>query len=154
QDPAGGGWRYSPGAAGDLSVTGFYATAFKSARLAGLTVPPVTLRKVESFLDSVQTGKMGGYGYLPGNGETHIMTAVGLLCRLYLGADPRDPALLEGVERLKSYLPGKTRSLYFEFYVTRLTHRLGGEQWDWWERPGGRGGIRATLLAAQERGDG
>jgi hypothetical protein len=154
QDPAGGGWRYAPRTAGDLSVTGFQFTALKSAQMAGLAVPAATLKKTEKFLDSVAVEK-GGYGYIPGGGETPTMTAVGLQCRMYLGVNPRNPGLVAGVEKLKTFPPGKTGNLYYEYYATRVMYYMGGDNWDFWYRgPDGKGGIRDTLLASQEHNAG
>jgi hypothetical protein len=154
QDPAGGGWRYAPRQAGDLSVTGFQFTALKSAQMAGLAVPAAVLKKAEQFIDSVETEKKGGYSYTPGAGETLTMTAVGLLCRQYLGVNPRNPGLKAGVERIKANPPGKTGKIYYDFYATRVMFHMGGDDWKWWdEGPDGKGGIRDTLLASQQHND-
>ena len=37
-----GGWKYEPGQPGDMSVTGWYMMALKSAQMAGLEVPKGT----------------------------------------------------------------------------------------------------------------
>jgi hypothetical protein len=146
-----GGWRYAPKQAGDLSVTGFHLTALKSAQHAGLDVPPATLRRVGAFLDASESKDRGGYAYMPGMGESQTMTAVGLLCRLYLGADPQDPGIRAGLARLNGYSPGGANSSYLDFYVTRLMHKVGDEDWERWDRGrDGKGGLRAVLLTAQE----
>src|SRR5262249_59613533 len=98
QDPRGGGWRYSARQAGDTSVTGWQIMALKSGQMAGLTVSSDVLKKAERFLDSVEGPSRGTFKYLPDDQrETSTMTAVGLLCRQYLGVGPRNPALLSGV---------------------------------------------------------
>jgi hypothetical protein len=165
QDPAGGGWRYSPRTAGDTSVTGWQVMALKSGQMAGLSVPKLTLRKVERYLDSCETagrdaGSLktggGGYGYMPGTPATPAMTAVGLLCRQYLGVNPRNPGLLEGIKALKANPPGKTGNLYYEYYATQVMHHMGGENWQFWNLGpdgSGKGGIRDTLIAKQDKGD-
>jgi hypothetical protein len=155
QDPAGGGWRYTPRTAGDTSVTGWALMALKSAQMAGLSVPATTLRKVDRFLDSVEAQSKGTYEYTSGKGETPPMTAVGLLCRQYLGVNPRNPALLAGVERLKKDPPGTTNNLYYEYYATQVMHHMGGESWAFWNQgPKGKGGIRDSLIARQDQGNG
>jgi hypothetical protein len=149
QDPAGGGWRYSPRTAGDTSVTGWQLMAIKSGQMAGLSVPRATISKTEQYLDSCESSSKGGYGYTPGSGESITMTAVGLLCRQYLGVNPRNPGLLSGVEKLKSTPPGKG-NLYYEYYATQVMHHMGGDSWQFWNLgPDGKSGIRDTLIAKQ-----
>jgi hypothetical protein len=155
QDPAGGGWRYSPRTPGDTSVTGWQLMALKSGQMAGLTVPRQALKKTEAFLNACETGK-GGYGYMPGTGETVTMTSVGALCRQYLGVNPRNPSLLGSVARLKKTPPG-SGNIYYEYYATQVMHHMGGEAWQFWNLGPdgtGKGGIRDTLIARQDRGDG
>jgi hypothetical protein len=155
QDPAGGGWRYSPRTAGDTSVTGWALMALKSGQMAGLSVPASTLKKVDRFLDSVEAPGKDGYQYLSGNGPTPAMTAVGILCREYLGVNMRNPGLLAGVERLKKSPPGATNDLYYEYYATQAMHHLGGDSWKFWnEGPGGpkQKGIRDSLIERQDQG--
>ena len=85
------------------------------------------------------------------------MTAVGLLCRQYLGVNPRNPGLQAGVDRLKQpgNAPGKTGNIYYEYYATQVMHHMGGEAWQYWNLgPGGKGGIRDTLIAKQDPGGG
>src|SRR5262245_1274699 len=85
QDPVSGGWRDRPREGGATSVFGWQVMALKAGQMAGLSVPRITLRGAEKWLDSVQEadGK-GGHGYTSRE-PTPTMTAVGLLCREYLG---------------------------------------------------------------------
>jgi hypothetical protein len=153
QDPAGGGWRYTPRMAGDTSVTGWAVMALRSGQMAGLSVPATTLRKADRFLDSVEGSSKGTYQYLAGNGETPAMTAAGMLCRLYLGVNPRNGTLLAGVERLKKVPPGFSGNLYYEYYATQVMHQMGGESWTFWNQgPGGKSGIRDSLIKRQDQG--
>ena len=155
QDPGGGGWRYAPRTAGDLSVTGWQVMALKSAQMAGLELANKgeALKQADKFLDSVEASNKGGYSYMPGNPETVVMTAVGMLCRQYMGVSPRNPGLLAGVDRLKTVPPGRANNIYYEYYATQVMHHMGGDAWDFWnEGPGGKDshtGIRDTLIAKQ-----
>ncbi len=155
QDPAGGGWRYSPRQPGDLSVSGWQVMALKSAQMGGLELAnkDLALKEADKFLDSVEASNKGGYSYMPGNPETVVMTAVGMLCRQYRGVNPRNPGLLAGVDRLKSVPPGKANNIYYEYYATQVMHHMGGAAWEFWnEGPGGKDshtGIRDTLIAKQ-----
>jgi Squalene-hopene cyclase N-terminal domain len=153
QDPAGGGWRYTPRMAGDTSVTGWAVMALRSGQMAGLSVPAATLRKADRFLDSVEGNSKGTYRYLSGNDDTPAMTAAGMLCRLYLGVRPQNAALLAGVEKLKKAPPGITGNLYYEYYATQVMHQMGGESWSFWNQgPDGKSGIRDSLIKRQDQG--
>ncbi len=157
QDPVGGGWRYKPKEAGDTSVTGWYLQALVRARMAGLTVPRIAMRRAEKYLDAAETSKnSGGYAYVPGGGETPTMTAVGLFCRQYLGANPRNPGLRKGVKKLKAHPPGTTGNIYYDYYATQVIHHMGGDHWKFWNlgpAGTGRGGIRDQLIKTQDKGD-
>jgi hypothetical protein len=166
QDKAGGGWRYSPGQAGDMSVTGWQLMALKSGQMAGLSVPKNTLKQADRFLDSCESGgkgatgsrQGGGYGYLPGTGETIVMTSVGLLCRMYSGVGPGNPNLLAGVQKLKAYPPEKHPDVYYLYYATQVMHHMQGESWRFWntgvDADGKQKskGIRDMLISKQDTG--
>jgi hypothetical protein len=129
--------------------------ALKSGQIAGLSVPRAVLKKVERFLDSVESSKRdGGYSYMPSGTESLAMTAVGGLCRQYLGVNPRNPSLLGTVRRLKATKPG-TNDIYYEYYATQVMHHMGGDAWSYWNLgPDGSGkmGIRDMLIAKQDKG--
>lgn len=127
---AAGGFRYRPQQAGDTSVTGWCVQALKSGSMAGLSVPRDVFYKVEQFLDAVQSQDGAAYGYT-GPGAIENLTAVGLLCRQYLGWGTKNPKLAAGVENLKKRLPGQSRSdIYFNYYATQVMHFFGGDDWD------------------------
>jgi Leucine Rich repeat len=131
-----GGWRYMPNQAGDTSVTGWQIQALRSAQLAGLDVPRETLQKTMLFLDSVAGGtRLAGtsYGYTDKNGSPS-MTAVGLLCRQYLGWSRARPAITEGVMELRRIPPpdkGKTGmfDIYYYYYASQVVHNCGVPEW-------------------------
>ncbi|MSR30770.1 MAG: hypothetical protein EXR99_04615 [Gemmataceae bacterium] len=154
----GGGWRYGPKQAGDTSVTGWCVMALKSGQMAGLKVPTDRFKLVESYLDSCFNDKDGGYGYT-GKGTTPTMTAVGMLCRQYMGVNPRNTGLLKGVEILKKQHPGANKNLfnlYLLYYATQVMHHMGGESWDYWNLgPEDKGmrknGLRDILIERQTK---
>ena len=130
QDPAGGGWRYSPHQAGDTSVCGWQLTALKTGYMAGLTVPNDTINKATRFLDSVQTDSGARYGYTsPGEGPS--TTSVGLLSRMYLGWKHDNPALKRGVEWLSERGSSKT-DYYYNYYATQVMFHYRGPLWEKW----------------------
>jgi hypothetical protein len=164
QDPVGGGWRYTKHAPGDVSVSGWALMALKSGQISGLSVPAASLKKMERFLDSSETGggtsgAKGTYSYVGNNAPTPAMTAVGLLCRQYLGVTEKNPSLLSGIQFLKQpeNAPGKTNNIYYEYYATQVMHHIGGETWNYWNvGPDGKGGsgIRDILVKRQDQGMG
>jgi len=106
----------------------------------------------------VATADKTGYGY-SGPGESYTMSAVGLLCRQYLGWSPRNPALIGGVEKLKKVPPGATNNMYYYYYATQVFHHTGGDAWEFWntglDKKSGKqvhGGMRDTLIKSQDRG--
>lgn len=134
-----GGWRYSPGEAGDMSVTGWQIMALKSGYNAKLNFPTKVFKNSEKFL--IMDGVDGGaqYTYIPNpkdpNAEkappTPTMTAVGLLCRMYLGWDHKNKKLQEGVAYLDQVKP-QPNNMYFNYYATQVMHHWGGEEWNRW----------------------
>ena len=140
QDPIGGGWRYNPREAGDTSVVGWQLMALKSADMAYLEFPPATIQKAVNFLDSVADDEGAYYGYTsPGRGES--TTAIGLLCRMYLGWDQDNPSLKRGVEFLASQGPSTDAkaNMYYNYYATQvLMHFTNGEldnpMWATWNK--------------------
>jgi hypothetical protein len=141
QDPAGGGWRYQPKAPGDTSAVGWQLMALKSGNMAYLQVNPLTVKKAIAFLDSVEGESGATYGYMaPGNQSG--TTAVGLLCRMYLGWKKDHPALQRGVELLAKR--GPTNDLYFDYYATQIMHHMEGDIWIGWNNK-----MKGMLLKAQ-----
>jgi hypothetical protein len=129
QDPVGGGWRYQPRQRGDTSVVGWQIMAMKSGPQAYLRVPPPTVRNASRFLDAVQANNGANYGYVsPGSGQA--TTAIGLLCRMYLGWKQDNPALQRGADWIG--MQGPSRRMYYNYYATQVMHHLGGERWKKW----------------------
>ncbi len=150
QDPMSGGWRYQPRQGGDTSVTGWQVQALKAGQMAGLKVPQVTLVGATRWLNSCETTDGGGYGYT-GPGDAPAMTAVGLLCRQYLGTPRRNPDLCNGVKKLMASAPPTGRNIYYEYYATQVFHHMSGEYWDFWNGDGKRKGMRDILISSQDR---
>jgi hypothetical protein len=132
QDPVGGGWRYQPKQAGDTSVVGWQLMALKSAHMAYLQVPANTVRGAIKFLDTVQANSGAQYGYTAPAGSP-TTTAVGLLCRMYLGWKKENEALQNGVKFLAAQGPSNN-NMYFNYYATQVMRQNGGEHWDGWNK--------------------
>ena len=131
--------------------------ALKSGMLAGLQPPPRIATRATKFLDSASADGGARYGYLaaqaPAEGEsppayngTPTLTAVGLLCRMYLGWDHEDERLKRGVERLAKAGP-RDGNFYHNYYAAQtIFHHTGGvgPMWrDWNEK------VRDQLIAQQ-----
>lgn len=151
QDPIGGGWRYVPRQPGDTSVVGWQLMALKSGHMAYLAVDPKTIQGAIRFLDSAQADGGSKYGYTgPGSGSA--TTAVGLLCRMYLGWKRDNPALKKGVEDISKAGPSKT-NMYYNYYATQVMRQYcgdpgteGHEMWDKWNSS-----MRDWLTSSQDK---
>ncbi len=136
-----GGWRYEPGANGDMSVTGWYMMALKTAEMAGLDVPPAAFAGITRFLDLVAIEPGTRYGYRreylqrPASPITAAVSAEGLLCRQYLDWPPNDPRIIEGLEWLVGEKPfdyDNDKDFYAWYYITQVAHHAQGDLWNRW----------------------
>ncbi len=155
QHPERGGWRYtkpedSPGwhKESDTSVSGWMLMALKSARMAGLEVPPEAMERVDYWLNSAQADRGARYMYNPYAANTAdqrqgripnlAMTAEGLLMRLYLGWDRTRTPMVRGADVLRQNLPrvgGRdrpSRDAYYWYYATQVMFQMQGEHWESW----------------------
>ena len=128
-----GGWRYQPGVDADLSVTGWFAMAMQSARMAGLEVPSPVFDRIGKFLDTVARDEGARYAYQFNAGATKPLTAEGLLSRQYLGWAHDDVRLRNGVDFLVANLPDwNDRNVYYWYYGTQVCHHMEGKDWRKW----------------------
>jgi len=132
QDPVGGGWRYQPRERGDTSVVGWQIMALKSGHMAYLIIPPETVQRVSAYFDAVQYESGSRYGYTDPNGGSKATTAIGLLCRMYLGWSKDHPALERGAEWLANTGPSKG-DMYYNYYATQVMRHHGGDNWEKWD---------------------
>jgi hypothetical protein len=148
-----GGWRYDNGQAGDTSVVGWMLMAMKSGYLAKVRLSKNTVTGASRFLDSVQNGDYGSiYHYMPDKSRPEdalrATTAIGLLCRMYLGWDRNHPGIAEGVALLGRWQPstGERTNMYYNYYATQVIHHYGGEAWKTWNAQ-----MRDSLVKTQEK---
>ena len=156
-----GGWKYEPGKNGDMSVTGWYVMALKSAQMAGVDLPPETLTRVNTFLDSMAVENGSRYGYYrhspvkPAGSVTAAVTAEGLLCRLHLGWGREDPRLVAGLEWLLAEHPldyENNKDVYAWYYITQVMHQAQGSQWKRWNEQLREKLPKNQVLKGRERG--
>jgi hypothetical protein len=105
--------------------------ALESARSSRIGVPPAVFLGAERFLNRVQIERGARYGYEDARREGPSTTAVGLLCRMYLGWRHDSPALGRGVRTLSRRGPSRN-DMYYNYYATQVLHHWGGEEWRNW----------------------
>ncbi len=128
-----GGWRYEPRIDSDTSVTGWFVMALQSGLMAGLEVQSPSLDKINGFLDRVQQDGGARYAYQQGRPETVVMTAEGLLCRMYLGWKHGDERLKRGIDYLLvNPITYNDQNVYYWYYATQALHHMEGPEWDKW----------------------
>jgi hypothetical protein len=164
------GWRYSvkPGD-NDTSVTGWCVMALKAAAISDLAPPRTAFDGARAWVASV-TDDDGVVGYtgkgkvgvvIPGKNEAWrdhpAMTAVGLLCRIYIDHDPSD-ALLEKHARVVTAdlprweAPAKERPIdfYYWYYGALALFQYdapSGRHWRAWNDA-----MKRALLPSQASG--
>ena len=152
QDPVGGGWRYVRPPT--LSVASWQVMALKSAKMSGLDINPQTWRLVDRYLNSVANDDGSRYGYNkpPGRSKRASLTAIGLLCRMYMGWTKDNPGIKSGVELLDEKGPDlfegdqDTVDLYYNYYATQVMKQYGGAKWDKWNAA-----LRDDLIQSQSK---
>ena len=112
--------------------------------MSGLQVNNSTVVGTSRFLDSVQANGGSTYGY-KAPGEKNSTTAIGLLCRMYLGWEHDHTPLVKGVKKLSKSGPSKV-DLYYNYYATQVMRHHGGEPWDKWNEE-----MRDYLVETQNR---
>jgi hypothetical protein len=145
-----GGWRYQPGIGADTSVSGWMVMALKSGQLANLKVPPEAYEKAQKWLATARgpAGQEHLYVYNPyapnteaqrhGRQPTKVMTAVGMLTNMYLGANRDQTAMRKGADYLLTELPqlgsprDPQRDTYYWYYATQVMFHMKGDYWKKW----------------------
>ena len=144
QDAHGGGWRYLPGQAGDITVTAWQVAALRSAALAGVETSSPTFEGVRRFLDSVETQKGAAYGYRT-PAATPCTSSIGLLSRMYTGWAPDDDRLERGITALARPGP-KPHAIYQNFYLAQALLQANHPVWPRWNARN-----RDQIVALQSR---
>jgi len=164
-----GAWRYDLPPVGDedTSVTGWMVLALKSAEDAGLAVEPDAFAGALQWFDEVTDPGNGRVGYdsmgskssrvagindhfPPEKGEA--MTAVALLCRFFLGQDPRtEPTMVRHADLLAKTLPewdpaGFGCDMYYWYYGSYAMYQMGGRHWSAW-----KSAMEKAVLGSQRR---
>jgi hypothetical protein len=139
----GGGWRYRPREAGDTSVVGWQVMALKSGQAGRLRVKAGTFYSAQRFLNKVQTKDGGMYGYTGAQRNRTGTTAIGLLCRMYMGWSREREGLADGVAFIAKRGPSRNDS-YYNYYGSQVLHHWGGDLWEEWNAE-----LRPRLVKSQ-----
>jgi hypothetical protein len=129
---------------GDMSVTGWQIMSIKSAICSELKVPQEAVERSRVFLKNT-IREYGGSAYTVGTkGATPCMTAIGMLCRQFLGGDYDADirAAAEFLRKAQGNAPGAPGSgkdhlvgdLYYTYYSTLAMFQMGGEYWTEWNK--------------------
>lgn len=147
-----GGWRYEARELGDTSVVGWQIMALKSGKLSGLEAEPKTFKLTNKFLKSVSADSGAIYGYREkprSMDKGHLaQTAVGLLCRMYMGWEKESAPLTRGVEWMSDIGPDVSpkSNMYYNYYATQVMKHYGGQTWEKWNSE-----MRDFLVTTQEK---
>src|SRR5258708_25522949 len=114
---ADGGWRYFKGKQGDMSMFGWQLMALKSAKMAGVAVPPAAMNRAIDYLishgDDLKNRRLSQYGglaaYRTDERPKPSMTAESLFCKQMLGIKRTNRASAEAVDYLLKNLPQHSR---------------------------------------------
>lgn len=164
-----GAWRYDvpPIGDADTSVTGWMIFALEAGREAGLQVEEEALTAGLAWIDQVTDPATGRVGYdSVGSASSRIagvndrfptdsgeaMTAVGLLCRFFLGQTPKEHPIMERhadllLTRLPEWDPeGRGCDMYYWYYGSYAMWQMGGRWWKRWNAA-----LEPTILDSQRR---
>jgi hypothetical protein len=146
-----GGWRYKARQAGDTSVSGWFIMQLKSAKVAGLKIDHVAFQGATKFLDGV-TSPDGRSSYSKGRGATHIMTAVAVVGRQFMGTRNSDPVLQKATDymqrtRMPEWKSSGYGTFYYWYYGTLGMFQMGGQRWKKWNAK-----LKPVLIENQRKG--
>ena len=130
QDLHGGGWRYLPGQAGDITVTAWQLAALRSAQAAGVETSSPSFEAARRFLDSLASNDGAAYGYRT-RAAKPCTSAIGLLCRMYTGWPEEEEALDRGIRAL-ARTPPKPNAIYQNFYLAQALVQTDHPLWPRW----------------------
>ena len=146
--PEHGGFRYKgavPKGEGDMSVTGWQIMAIKSGICAELKVPEQAVVRSRVFLKN-SWREYGRSAYIVSGkgGGSNAVTAIGLLCRIFLGGEEYEDEIRQAASYLLSKemkdakpVPGGASGqlasdLYYTYYSCLGMFQIGGEMWANW----------------------
>ena len=67
--------------------------------------------------------------------DSACMTAVAMLCRQFLGSQPKEPVLIGGANHILKNMPALSKAhtnYYYIYYGTLCMFQMGGDYWSQW----------------------
>jgi hypothetical protein len=154
------GWRYAPKSdPADISNSGWFVMALKSAKVAGVHVDPAAFEGAIKYIDSLEQKNAGpdaGYGppsrflyCLPNTTVSkHRDSAIGVLCRQFLGWKKEDLQASVELYIQDGGTPAVAKTdLYYWYYGALSTFQQGGDIWKRWNED-----MKTALLPTQCKG--
>jgi hypothetical protein len=151
-------WRYQPrGGDNDISVTGWAVLCYVSAKEFKLEINAKALELADAYIDEM-TDATGRTGYTEKGGRssrhqgqhavdfpvdrTECMTSVGLLCKVFLGHEPKKDPIMGNMLKTIMRLPPKWEKdskgswidHYYWYYGTYAVYQLGEPEWTQWSK--------------------
>lgn len=127
-----GGWRYTPGQPGDMTITGWQIMALKSAQMRDIKAPKEVWDRAGEFVNSLSSSGQGVFGYQAPD-ENPTMTAIGLLNQAYMGWTRENDGWVDGLELLANTGPSEN-NLYYNYYATLVMHHTQSPDWPAWNK--------------------
>jgi hypothetical protein len=148
QNP-GKGWRYSYKCGdNDSSVTGWAAMVLKSAEISNLVFPKSAYDGTRAWYDEATEASYGRVGYtqagtgkvfIPGKNEqfdhNEVLTSIGVMSRIFIDKDRKDPRLSTGCELLLRQKPewkGDAIDFYYWYYASLALFQFDGPSGGKW----------------------
>jgi len=147
--------------------------ALKSAQESGLEIDTAAFGDALNWFDEMTDPTTGRVGYdsvgspsarVPGLNDNYppsaseAMTAVGLLCRFFLGQDPRrDEVMQRHADLLLRKLPqfssdGSSNDMYYWYYGSYAMYQMGGKHWRAWNQAMKRAIVGSQRTSGAARG--
>ena len=154
-----GGWgyghsRHRPASVSDMSIVGWQLMALKSAIGSDLRVRPRTIKLTKKYMAHIGNPDNGVFGYdkkpTKPNARLRSCTAIGALCRMYLGAEKDADDVNKSIGLLAKWGPDSKKdrvaNMYYNYYATQVMKQYGGDKWRAWNS-----GMRDFLVKQQEK---
>ncbi|QEG42400.1 prenyltransferase/squalene oxidase repeat-containing protein [Roseimaritima ulvae] len=124
-------WGYTPGAPGDITLTGWQVMALKGAKRLHISMPTDVFDRCKNYVDSLSPDGGVHFGYREPS-EAKTPTAIGLTLQIYLGRSPLHRSQQAGMTQLLDWGP-KFQNVYHDYYASLALHHARHPQWDAWQ---------------------